>query len=59
MLAALRRMVISEVYARIVVAVILATIGSLGLLVSWNSAAVVILGIGAMVVIYRVRYGRW
>ena len=56
---ALKRTLVTEMYARIVLLVLSAIAGSIGLAVSGHSVLSAVLGIAAMAAVYRLKYGRW
>ena len=57
---AVKRVFVTEIYARVIVALLLATMGTLGLFISEHSSlGGAVLGLAVMIVVYRVRYGRW
>jgi hypothetical protein len=57
---AFKRMVITELYARVIVTAILAAVASLGVLASGHlELAACLAGLALLPVIYRLKYKRW
>ncbi len=57
---AVRRVFVTELHTRVMLGLLLAVAGTLGITFPEQGPAIGILfGIGLMAAIYRVRYGRW